>query len=262
MNAKSIVWLSAAYVAGVAVGHFCLGKCATAENARPATVKPAVAANARGDLDAARRRIRELERMIAARPANPRPAPPTKVTNDASAVSLDGMQTNVCEMLRQKLPSEEFCQVTNAFERMKQARTKRVQGKLAFLASVDASGMSDGERAAHEKYMGLVTEQEELMSKAKGLIPDPATLEKVLSLQMKIKPLADAERKLLLRQMSGNLGYSGDDASVVVGTIEDIVGATSSGGLGAAMGAIVEDFGGDLGEGGPTVEVKTQIVTP
>lgn len=262
MNMKSIACLAVAFAAGAIAGHFCPGKGTPAEDPSPATARPAVATAPKGDLDAAHRRIRELERRVAALSAMPKAAMPGKATNDASVVSIDGMQTNVFEMLQQKLPAEEFCQVTNAFERMKQARARRVHGKLAFLSSVDTSGMSDNERRTHEEYMELVTEQEELMGKAKGIIPDPATLEKVLSLQMKTKPLADAERRLLLRQMSGSLGYSGDDASVVIGTIEDIVGATSAGGLGAAMGAIAEDFGGGLGREGPTVEVKTQIVTP
>ena len=65
-----------------------------------------------------------------------------------------------------------------------------------------------------------------------------------MELQLKSKSLAEAERKTLLRQMSANLGYAGDDAEVVVGTVEDIVKATTGGGVGDVLNSITDGLGG------------------
>jgi len=264
MNIKVVVGAVAVFAAGAAVGYL-YPRAAAPEQERPAVADKGKAKDEGGELAAARKRIGELEQRIASLSA----AKPKKLslkekaTNDESVVTIDGNATNLYEELSKKMPAEQFCQVTNAFERMKQARRKRVQGKLEFLSSVDTSGMSAADRKTHEDYMKLVAKQEELMSKAKGIIPDQKSLEDLVMLQMKMKPLADVERKTLLRQMSGNLGYTGDDATVVVDTVGDIVGATSSGGLGDMISSMTDAFGGgeDGGDGKPAVEVQTQVLS-
>lgn len=267
MNVKSVLGLVAGFAAGVAVGHFCLQTADSANGSQQGASEVSAADDGRA-LKAANRRIGELERKLASLSARSEKGQDEAERTDESSeepddssveVAYDGSQTNLYEALAKKLPAEDFRQVTNAFERMKQARMKRARGKVDFLASVDLSGASAADRATHDEYMKLVVRQEELLGKGSGFFPNPGELQDLIELQARAKPLADAERKVLLRQMSANLGYTGEDASVVIGTVEDILGATSGGGLGEALGAITEGIGG--GSDGSPIKVQTHVLT-
>lgn len=265
MNIRTVVGGVALFAAGIAVGYFCLGgargdkvDASDARDRNVASPSYGVKADGSAELKAAQEKIARLERQIASLSARPKEPLKEKPEDEESKIVIDGSQTNLEEVLAKKLSADDLQKVKDAFERMRQARAKRAQGKREFLESIDMSKASKAERKTHDAYLKLVAEQEELMGKVKGFIPDQETIGKLVELQMKSKPLADAERKTLLRQMSANLGYAGDDADVVVGTVEDIVGATSGGGIGDALNSITEGFGGMGGDDSPVgVQVQT-----
>lgn len=267
MNIRTVIGLVVVFAAGIAVGHFCLGTGGARGRAPYETDVAEDAGGARGrglcesaELKAAQEKIALLEQRIASLSARPKESLKGKPAGDEPSIVIDGSQTNLEEVLAKKLSADEFQKVRETFERMRQARAKRAQGKREFLAAVDMSAASKAEQKTHNDYLKLVAEQEELMGKVKGIIPDGKTLGKLVELQMKAKPLAEAERKTLLRQMSANLGYAGDDADVVVGTVEDIVGATSGGGIGDALNSLTDGLGG-MGDDDPSVEVQTQVLS-
>ena len=263
MNIRTLSGMIVVFAVGIAVGRFCPGPGEADRAVTPGAVQRVAApdgsaAEESAALKAAQEKIAQLEQRVASLSARTKEPSKGKPGLTSPGIVIDGSQTNLEEVLAQKLSSEEFQKVKEAFERMKKTRAKRAQGRREFLAAVDLSAASKAERKTHEDYLKLIAEQEELMGRAKGFIPDQKTLGKLVELQMKAKPLAEAERKTLLRQMSASLGYAGDDADVVAGTVEDIVGATSSG-VGEALNSIAEGFGGGDGDS-PSVEVQTQVL--
>ena len=229
MDGKTLIGLVVAFATGIAVGCFCVKRdpgvrrSVEEEDASPVRADD-------GELKFARRRIVELERRIAASSERQAVASPMAAeVNGEIGITIDDNSATVNEVLAKRLPNERFHQVTNAFERMRQNRMERVRGRVDFLSSIDLVGVSAADRATHEQYLKTVNELEELMDRSKGIFHSGDTSTRFAELSAQMKSLADAERKVLLRQMSVDLGYGEEDASVVIGTVEDILKATSSG---------------------------------
>ena len=215
----------------------------------------------------AKKRIRELESELAALRADERArkaeektsaeetSEPTEVVatdptpipgTDASiSVSLGTSNEDILKQIKKQVPKEHFAEVTNVFAKMRERSQNRARGKVQYLASIDTSNMTDKQRKNHQRYLELLTKMEELSSKNTGFLPDMSTLQQQVELQTQLMPLAKEERKLLVDQLSRNLGYEGDDAAVIGETVQDIVDATSpSGMIGTAIAASVEEIGG------------------
>ena len=117
--------------------------------------------------------------------------------------------------------------------------------------------------AARFGFMELLGRREKVMSKMKGIIPDPKTINELMQIEMEMRPLAKQERKSLLGAVTRELGYSGDDGAVVTDTLEGIFDSTSGGGLaglgdlmdGAAEGAM---DGAEVGT--PEIKVETHVI--
>lgn len=147
---------------------------------------------------------------------------------------------NLLEKFKDKIPEDQLAQIHDVFEKMRAARANRARGRLAFLESVDVSGMTDAERSNHKRLQELLAKREELASKMQsGVVPDFGTIAEIAQVGEEMDPVAKQERSALIRQTGRALGYTGDDVEVFHDTMIDVYDATSSGG---AMGTINELF--------------------
>ncbi len=258
----------AALVLGAA-GGFMVGM-SRRPNAEPVKAKaetPAVSEDA-ARLAKAQQRIAELERSLAAAKraaAALKDAKPVKSalapTNSAERViAVEGDGKDVLDALKGQLSHEEFSQVTNAMTQMRARLAEKAKGRMEFLSSINLDGMSADERKNHAKFLELMERREAAAAKMKGGLPDAATIQKLVELEMEMAPVAKKARSALVRQVARELGYQGDDVEVVRDTIDTIFDCTSSGGLGG-LGDVLEGAEGMPGMSvSPGVSVETHVI--
>lgn len=264
---KNVLWI-ALVVAGVAGGFYVGGAMRKPAPPPPAEEKPAaekktvdrddsrlLEANKRiaqleKDLAAARRDLAKFEKDLAAEEK-------LKENVSRSVVKI-GKDGDIMGELKNKLPNEQFTQVTNAFSQLRSKLEQIRKGRQEYLASVDVSGMSTRERDNHKRYMELLAKREAISAKMKSGIPDMGAIQEMVQLGIEMEPAAKEERSTLVRQVARELGYTGDDVEVIHDTMKSIYDCTSGGGLGG-LGDISEAMGG-LGGGAPGVKVETQVI--
>ena len=267
---KTALWALAALVLGAA-GGFAVGmsRRPNAEPVEAKAEKPVVSDDA-ARLATARKRIAELERGLAAakRAAaaskdakREKSAPPSAPTNAAERViAVEGDGKDVLDTLKGQLSHEEFSQVTNAMTQMRAWLAEKAKGRMDFLASINLDGMSADERKNHAKFLELMERREAAAAKMKGGIPDAATIQKLVELEVEMAPVAKKARSALVRQVARELGYQGEDVEVVRDTIDTIFDCTSSGGLGG-LGDMMEGVEGMPGVSvSPGVSVETHVI--
>ena len=207
------------------------------------------------DLAAARRDSAKFEKDLAA--AKLAAEEKLKENGSKSVVKI-GKDGDIMGELKNKLPNDQFTQVTNAFSQLRSKFEQIRKGRQEYLASVDVSGMSARERDNHKRYMELLAKREAISAKMKGGIPDMGAIQEMVQLGIEMVPAAKEERSTLVRQVARELGYTGDDVEVIHDTMKSIYDCTSGGGLGG-LGDISEAMGG-LGGGAPDVKVETQVI--
>jgi hypothetical protein len=245
---KNLIIAVVAVLAGAAAGYLA---------PRLAESKPAPAVEEVNPLEeklkAAEDRIKVLEGELVsakAKAASARPAEKKDAAPDAPAAGPeDDLQKtmmslkpgdDLLEKFKDKIPEDQLAQIHDVFEKMRIARANRARGRLAFLESVDVSGMTDDERANHTRLQELLAKREELASKMKaGVVPDFGAIAEIAQVGEEMDSVAKQERSALIRQTGRVLGYSGDDVEVFHDTMIDVFDATSSGG---AMGTLNELF--------------------
>lgn len=183
------------------------------------------------------------ERMLAKKAAE-EPAEGKEKGDEADDILKTAMELkpgdDLLEKFKDKIPEDQLAQIHDVFEKMRAARANRARGRIAFLESVDVSGMTEAERSNHKRLQELLTKREELASKMQaGVIPDFGTIAEIAQVGEEMEPIAKQERSALIRQTGRALGYTGDDVEVFHDTMIDVYDATSSGG---AMGTINELF--------------------
>ena len=236
---------------------------------KPAVEKPSTSGDA-ARLAKAQKRIAELERDLAAarRAATALKAENQKKVASAQAetnkaervISLNGDGKDVLGKLESQLTHEEFSQVTNAMSQLRARLAEKAKGRMEFLASVNTDGMSDDERKNHEKFLKLMERREAIAAKMKGGFPDPESIQKMVTLDMEMVPVAKKARSALVGQVARELGYQGEDVDVVRDTVNTIFDCTSGGGMGG-LGDIMESAGGAPGTVvSPEVKVETHVI--
>lgn len=176
----------------------------------------------------------------------------------AQTVVKVGKEADIMGELKNKLPDDQFEQVTNAFSQLRTKLEQLRKGRQEYLASVDTSAMSARERENHRRFQELLAKREAISAKMKGVIPDVASIEELVKLGMELEPAAKEERSTLVRQVARELGYTGDDVEVIHDTMKSIFDCTSTGGIGG-FGDITEAVGG-MGGGAPGVKIETQVI--
>lgn len=246
---KSLIIAVVAVLAGAAAGYFI---------PRIAESKPAPAVEEVNPLEeklkAAEDRIKVLEGELVSAKAKAAAARTAEKKDEApEAPAAGGLDDDIqktvmslkpgddlLEKFKDKIPEEQLAQIHDVFEKMRAARANRARGRLAFLESVDVSGMTDDERANHTRLQELLAKREDLASKMKaGVIPDMGAIAEIAQVGQEMESVAKQERSALIRQTGRVLGYTGDDVEVFHDTMIDVFDATSSGG---ALGTLNELF--------------------
>ena len=204
-----IVFVALAALALGAAGGFAAGmsRSPKAEPAEAKAEKPAVSEDS-ARLAKAQKRIAELESCLAAakraaaaskdsKPEKSAPAPAP--TNSAErVVTVEGKDGDVLGALKSQLSHEEFSQVTNAMTQMRARLAEKAKGRMEFLASINLDGMSADERKNHAKFLELMERREAAAAKMKGGLPDAATIQKLVELEVEMAPVAKKARSALV----------------------------------------------------------------
>lgn len=255
----------AALAAGAGMGY-ALAPRQTAD-ASPDQFGQAVAAQAIADVGgdasvaALRARIAELERTLGAKAAEAGEAKtdavltdlgiPVEKTDDGTyrlrqptPDEMRKLMRQGREMWRREHP-EEVARFEENMRRMAERRANQVKSRIEFLASIDTSTMSESDKATHDEVQQLMSRREELLARMQeeGL-PDGEREQigrELFETDRSLREKSDSEREILIRQTAEALGFTGDDAETIVGTIGEIIEATESRGR----------FGGPGGRGGP-----------
>lgn len=235
MNLKTILIAGAALVLGLLAGYtFGNAPRATAETgkAEPTakTVRtPIEDMGDRASMRALRRRIRELEQEVRLAQQDADDTTGTK-TNAVSEVQPGGdwFRRGQERMERLKLENpERYAEITNRMARFRRDRLELAQSQLNFLDSIDTTRMSASAKTLHEQLKTAIVQREELEEKFHQ--DDLPAEERELVMQdMRAKDhllrmLNQGERSNLIRQTVESIGFQGDDAGVLVETINDII---------------------------------------
>ena len=213
------------------------------------------------DLAAAKRAVHEVKvRKQKPVPTSAAPAMAAETNAAERVIAVEGDGKDVLDALKGQLSHEEFSQVTNAMTQMRARLAEKAKGRMEFLASINLDGMSADERKNHAKFLELMERREAAAAKMKGGIPDAATIQKLVELEVEMTPVAKKARSALVRQVARELGYQGEDVEVVRDTIDTIFDCTSSGGLGG-LGDVLEGAEGMPGMSvSPSVSVETHVI--
>ena len=184
----------------------------------------------------------------------------SKKDEDNNAIVL-GKDGDIAEALKKRLPSDQFAQVTNAFSQLRARLARRAKGRQDYLASIDVSNMTADEKANHTRYLELFAKREAASAKMRGGIPDPASIQEVVKIGMEMQGVAKAERATLMRQVTRELGYSGEDARTIEETVQNIYDCTNAGPM-SGLNDMVENAAslGGMGEDSSDVKIETQII--
>lgn len=246
----------AALVAGAAIGYFAPHgeKAAAAEQEKVAEAKPATTDNA--ELESLRKRNESLVRELAemrnrlAKAMNAK-APDAKKPAEAKE-GEDPFGKIDEDIAKWKKDNPELADEARASLKEFAAKlTNPTESKLDFLASLDTSWMNEEDKASYDDLMRLLAKQKELQTKLFSL--DVSQMERMqatmeyMSSTGAIKKRGGQMRKALLRRTVDVLGYSGDDASEIVDTVDGIYTATTEDNLFSTLGGMVNDMnGGEL----------------
>ena len=223
---------------GYAVGLKC--RCSKAEMVAP----PAAASDDKSakELDAAKKKIAELEKALASvrKQAKKAEALAAKA-EEAIASKIDGEPEKTIEIsvgtnedlmaqLKENLSEEELIEATNAMSRLGAKLSERAKNKIGYLESIDVARLSESERKTHAEFIRLSKKREKINSKiVKKGIPDMGSIQEMAMLEIQLQPLAAEERSILAKEVARDLGYSGDDVEVVHDAIKQVYDCTSNG---------------------------------
>ena len=248
MKVGTIALVACALVGGVALGWAVRPAEKAPAEGRPAPKKPERASKRVEDVggdaarDALRRRVKELERELAALRAE-RAAPQDEApSNNAERVetprrhgppSAADFRAHMEEM--RKNNPEQYAQMTNRMANFRAFGLRRAANRLDTLASVDTSRMTKKELAVHEKLQDLIAREQELHDIAR---PDnesttdeerQAAWKELRELWRQKNDLERAERNTLLAKAAESYGVKGAEAKELVETVKAVYEATQSG---------------------------------
>jgi hypothetical protein len=237
--------LAIAVVAAVvgAIGGYAVGlKCRCSKDIMVAP--PAASSNDKSakELDAARKKIAELEKSLASVRKRAKKAEAlAKKAKEASAISADGESEKKIEIsvgvnedlmarLKENFSDEELAEATNAMSRLGAKLSERAKNKIGYLESIDVSRLSESERKTHAEFIRLSKKREKINAKiVKNGMPDMGSIQEMAMLEVQLQPLAAEERSILAKEVARDLGYSGEDVEVVHDAIKQVYDCTSNG---------------------------------
>ena len=233
---KHQMFIAAALFAGVAIGYFVKDEPIPAEapKVEEKAKKPVADKGDEASVKALRRRIAELEKLIAEK-------------DDASEIAISNA---VAEAVKARPPAppqnwrermEEmkkndparYAQMTNRFANWRRSRAEKARNKIDFLSSIDTSHMSAGAKKTHDALQELIVRREGIEQRLQS--PDLTDEERgklmgeLHSTHHELMRLNGEERNNLFEETARNLGFEGEDAKEISATIQEVIRATDAG---------------------------------
>lgn len=252
---KTQLFIGAALIVGVAIGYFAGGHGAavapSSEKPTPAVSKHLADHGDEASVRALRKRVKELEELLAARDLQSEVAISNAVAAAAKAPPPRFNPREMMENIRKTDPAR-YTQMTNRIEQWRLRREARTRSTMEFLSSIDTSQMSKDVRKVHDDLLALIERRAELEAQihGEGTTDDERwqLIRELGSTHRELQKLNAAERYNLLGETAKALGFEGEDAKEVVDAVQEVIRATDSGwgGHGGGRGR-----GGQRGPGGP-----------
>ena len=234
---KHQMFIAAALFAGVAIGYFVKDEPIPAEEpkAEEKAKKPVADKGDEASVKALRRRIAELERLIAEKDGESEIAISNAVAEAAKTRPSEPPRPNWRERMEEmkKNDPERYTQMTNRFAQWRRDRAAQAQDRMEFLSSIDTSRMSAGEKKTHNALQDLIVRreeleqqlhQEDLSDEERGRL-----MRELADSHRELVRLNGEERKNLFNETAKGLGFTGADAKEFTATIQEVIEATDSG---------------------------------
>ena len=233
---KHQMFIAAALLAGVAIGYFVKDEPIPADEPKveEAAKRPVADKGEEATVRALRRRVAELEKLLADKEGESEIAISNAVAEAAKA-RPEPPRMNWRERMEEmkKNEPERYTQMTNRMAQWRHDRAAQARGKLGFLSSIDTSHMSAGAKRTHAALQELIAKREEIEQQLQQ--PDLSDEERgklmgeLHSTHHELMRLNDEERGNLLEETARNLGFEGDDVREFSATIQDVIEATDGG---------------------------------
>lgn len=249
---KHQMFIAAALLAGVAIGYFVKDDPIPVEesNAEEVAKKPVADKGEEATVKALRRRIAELEKLLAEKSGESEIAISNAVAEAVKNRPPEPPRGNWrerMEELKERDPAR-YTQMTNRFANWRRNRAEQARSKIEFLSSIDTSHMSARARKTHDALQELIARREEIEQQLQdpNLSDDDRDklMRQLRESHGELRRLNGEERKNLIGETARNLGFEGEDAKEIAATIQEVIRATDSG-FGTRHG------GGPRGPGGP-----------
>ena len=234
---KHQMFIAVALLAGVAIGYFVKDEPIPAEEPKveEKAKKPVVDKGEEASVKALRRRIAELERMLAEKDGKSEIAISNAVAEAVQSRPPEPPRQDWRERMEEmkKSDPERYTQMTNRFAQWRRSRSEQARNKIDFLSSIDISRMSAGAKKTHNALQDLIAKREEIEQQLQA--PDLSDDERgrlmgeLHSTHRELMRLNGEERKNLFEETARNLGFAGEDAKEFSATIQDVIEATDSG---------------------------------
>ena len=234
---KHQMFIAVALLAGVAIGYFVKDEPIPAEEPKveEKAKKPVVDKGDEASVKALRRRIAELERMLAEKDGKSEIAISNAVAEAVQSRPPEPPRQDWRERMEEmkKSDPERYTQMTNRFAQWRRSRSEQARNKIDFLSSIDISRMSAGAKKTHNALQDLIAKREEIEQQLQA--PDLSDDERgrlmgeLHSTHRELMRLNGEERKNLFEETARTLGFAGEDAKEFSATIQDVIEATDSG---------------------------------
>ena len=234
---KHQMFIAAALLAGVAIGYFVKDEAIPAEapKAEEKAKKPVADKGDEASVKALRRRIADLEKLIAEKDGASEVAISNAVAEAAKVRPPEPPRGNWRERIEEmkKNAPERYTQMTNRFAQWRRDRAAQAQDRMEFLSSIDTSRMSAGEKKTHNALQDLIVRreeleqqlhQEDLSDEERGRL-----MRELGDSHRELVRLNGEERKNLFNETAKGLGFTGADAKEFTATIQEVIEATDSG---------------------------------
>ncbi|WP_372806602.1 hypothetical protein [Pontiella sp.] len=124
---------------------------------------------------------------------------------------------------------EGYAEMIRRREEAQQMMRYGLAERTATFLDLDTSGMTEQERANHERLVTKMANIWELSAKFQDpeAAPDREAMRELFIEMREVRPLLDLERTAMFKQLGFELGYEGEDADVFAAHAEEIISATS-----------------------------------
>lgn len=259
MKMSQAVVVALALILGAAAGYFVKSEpvgepvAVAREGAQPKKVSDA---GRDASIESLRARVKELELLLKeanAERALDRSEAESKIAEvreEAARRPGPGSFRENIERMKKENP-EEFERIRRRMQEWRQRRAERSASRVAFLTSIDMTGMRPETKKNHDELIGLIQRQEALESEMhREDLSDEERgrlFAEMRDTGRQLHQKSRAERDALLTATARSLGLQDDDAAEMTATIKEIYEVTDGGFGGGRHGR----HGGPGGRGGP-----------